>query len=55
MSGRRLPLKAGECVLAQPGDNLLPDLAARIRAEHAAVGEAMKHAIEPWASGKATP
>lgn len=30
---------------AQPGDNSLPDLAARIRAAHQAVGEAMKHAI----------
>jgi hypothetical protein len=30
---------------AQAGDNSLPDLAARIKAEHEAVGAAMKHAI----------
>jgi len=30
---------------AQAGDNSLADLAARIKAEHEAVGEAMKHAI----------
>src|SRR5271163_1747169 len=30
---------------APMGDNSLPELAARIRAEHAAVGDAMKHAI----------
>ena len=46
MSGRRLPPKASERVLAQPGDNSLPDLAARIRAEHEAVSAHFANALE---------